>query len=196
METERVLLICGSRKPAPGKSSPSAAREMLKAVRGGVIEAGAENDWLDLHDLDLPFFDGRGVGQYESPDLDRTWQAVQAARVLLFSVPAYWGGPAGGLKNLLDLLGGAAYDLPPETAPPLKGKIAALLVVGADELSAHCGLAAMQTVLLSMGAWVAPRAMVVGNPRKVRDLDGLLRRLREFGGYAAGLARVQEGVPA
>lgn len=193
---DSVLLICGSRKPAPGRTSPSAAREMLKAVRSGVGEAGAESDWIDLRDLDLPFFDGRGVGQYESPDLDRTWEAIRAARTLVISVPAYWGGPSGAIKNLLDLLGGAAYDLPADAAPPLRGKTVALLVVGADELAAHCGLSAMQTILMSMGAWVAPTAMVVGNPRKVRDLEALLRRLKDFGRYAASLTPAREGVRA
>jgi NAD(P)H-dependent FMN reductase len=167
---------------------------MLKAVRGGLIEAGAETEWIDLRDLDLPLFDGRNVNQYASSDLDRAWQAVQAAQVLVISVPAYWGGPSGAIKNLFDLFGGAAYDLPADAVAPLQGKIVALLVVGADDLAAHCGLAAMQTTLMSMGAWVAPRAMVIGNPRNVRDLNPLLRRLKEFGRYAASLNTVKEGV--
>src|SRR6266536_2571062 len=34
------LAVCGSRKPAPGISRPSAARELLRAVVQGMAEAG------------------------------------------------------------------------------------------------------------------------------------------------------------
>lgn len=187
MSEAKCLLICGSRKPAPGVDRPSAARELLKAVATGVAEAGAEPDWLDLRDLDLPFFDGRDRHEYGSADLARVASAIEAAGVIVLSVPAYWSGPAGGVKNLLDLLGGAAYDQPPGTPTPLEDKVVALLVVGSDDQSAAVARAQVQAMLASMGAWTAPRAVVVANPRRVRSVDVLLETLKEFGRYAAGL---------
>jgi NAD(P)H-dependent FMN reductase len=187
MATTRLLFICGSRKPGPGKQGPSAARELLRAVAAGADAAGSPYDWFDLRELDLPFFDGRPASEYGSTDLDRVTAALAASDVLVLSVPAYWGAPAGVVKNLLDLIGGPAYDAPPEQAPPLAGKVAALLVVGADDISAAGALGSLRLTLGSMGAWTAPRAVVVPNPRKLRDVGKLMATLKDFGGYAASL---------
>src|SRR2546423_8380962 len=110
MESSRFLLICGSRKPARGRDSPSAARTMLRTVGEGIAATGRSYEWLDLRDLDLPFFDGRAVEEYGSPDLDRLADAIADSTIVTLSVPAYWGGPAGVVKNALDCLGGAAYE--------------------------------------------------------------------------------------
>jgi NAD(P)H-dependent FMN reductase len=182
-----VLAICGSRKPAPESGGRSAARELLRTVCHGMTLAGTTPDWLDLRELALPLFDGRMPEQYGSPDLTRAMADVAAAETLVLSVPAYWGGPAGVVKNFLDVLGGPAYDAPPGTPLPLAGKVAALLVVGADPVSGPAALGAMRMTLASMGAWVAPRAEVVGDLRAVRSVAPLLERLKDFGAYVGGL---------
>jgi NAD(P)H-dependent FMN reductase len=196
MSTDRLLAVCGSRKPPPGTSGRSAARELLRAVCSGARLAGVEPGWLDLRDLDLPLFEGRSLDAYPDPDLARASAAVAAAEVVLLSVPAYWGGPAGVVKNFLDLLGGPAYDAPPGQPPPLAGKVFALLVVGADPVSGPAALGAMRLSLACMGAWVAPRAEVVGDLRTSRNVAALLARLREFGEYVATLSAPRPAVPA
>lgn len=188
MSTPRILAICGSRKPAPGVEGRSAARELLRAVCAGATEAGIAPDWLDLRDLELPLFDGRGPDQYPDADLSRAAARVADADTIVLSVPAYWGGPAGVVKNFLDLLGGPAYDAPADATPPLAGKVFALLVVGADPISGPAALGAMRLTLATMGAWVAPRAEVVGDLRTNRNVAALLARLKDFGGYLTGLA--------
>jgi NAD(P)H-dependent FMN reductase len=105
------------------------------------------------------------------------------------SVPAYWGGPAGAIKNFIDVIGGPAYDAPAGSALPLQGKVIALLIVGADALSAYGALASMRLTLGSAGAWTAPRAQVIPNPREVRDAGRLLAALKGFAGYVASLAQ-------
>lgn len=191
MPATPLLFICGSRKPGPGKPGPSAARELLRAVALGAEAAGRAHDWLDLRELDLPFFDGRPAADYGSADLDRVSATVAASEVLVLSVPAYWGAPAGCVKNLLDLIGGPAYDAPPEEPPPLSGKVAALLVVGADDISAAGALGCLRLTLASMGAWTAPQAVVVPNPRQLRDVGKLMASLKDFGAYAASLRAPQ-----
>lgn len=188
MTPHPVLAICGSRKPAPETGGRSAARELLRAVCQGITLAGHSPGWLDLRDLQLPQFDGRMPGQYGSPDLDRAVAAVAAAGTLIWSVPAYWGGPSGVVKNFLDVLGGPAYDAPPDQPPPLAGKVAALLVVGADHIAGPAALGAMRLTLASMGAWVAPRAEVVGDLRSIRSVGQLLERLKDFGEYVGSLS--------
>jgi NAD(P)H-dependent FMN reductase len=181
------LAICGSRKPAASIDKPSAARELLHAVVQGMTEAGARPRWLDLRDLDLPHFDGRGVEEYDSADLTLAADAVRCSRVIVLSVPAYWAGPAGVVKNFLDLLGGPAYDAAPGTEPPLTGKVLALLVVGSDAVAGPVALGAMRQTLAAMGAWVLPRAEVVGDPRQIRNATALLASLKTFGAHIAGL---------
>lgn len=188
MTPNPFLAICGSRKPAPGNEGRSAARELLRVVCHGMTLASRTPGLLDLRDLELPQFDGRMPSGYGSADLDRAVAAVAAADVLVWSVPAYWGGPAGVVKNFLDLLGGPAYDAPPDQPPPLDGKVAALLVVGSDHIAGPAALGAMRLTLASMGVWVAPRAEVVGDLRTIRSVGPLLERLRDFGHYIAGLA--------
>ena len=189
-----VLLICGSRKPAPGEDKPSAARQFLVVVGEALREAGVTHESIDLHDLELPHFDGRAAPEYGCADLDRAEAGVRRSRLLVVSVPAYWGGPAGVVKNFLDLLGGAAYDHPPDQPLPLLGKTVALLVVGSDTDAAYAAHIFMRHALTSMGAWVAPRAEVVGNPRLIRKIDVLLASLRDFGGYVAELSRAEAAV--
>ena len=195
MENSRFLLICGSRKPAPGRDSPSAARTMLRAVGEGIAASGRSYDWLDLRDLDLPFFDGRSVEDYGNPDLDRLADAIAESKVVTLSVPAYWGGPAGVVKNALDCLGGAAYDAAPDRPLPLEGKIVAVFVVGADDVSAYNAASSIRVTLSELGAWVAPRMFVVGNPRRVPKVETLVADLKAFGEYVAGLEATPVGVP-
>ena len=183
----RYLLVCGSRKPAPGVERPSAARTMLHAVATALAGAGCDHELIDVRELELPFFDGRSADQYGSADLARVSAAIDAAEVVVVSAPAYWGGPSGVVKNLLDLLGGAAYDAGPDRVRPLAGKTVAMLVVGADDVSAHVGAAWLRVTLAELGGSVAPRAFVVGNPRQLPRPRALLGELADFGRYVAGL---------
>ena len=194
MPNDNILLVCGSRKPAPGRDTPSAARTMLRIVGEGIAAAGRDYAWLDLRDLELPFFDGRSVDAYESDGLNRLAAAIAESGTIVLSVPAYWGGPAGVLKNALDCLGGAAYDAAPDRALPLDGKLAAVFVVGADDVAAYSAAAAIRLTLSELGAWVAPRSVVVGNPRNLPSLKPLLAELKAFGEYVATLARSPEPV--
>jgi NAD(P)H-dependent FMN reductase len=185
----RVTLLCGSRKPAPGLDRRSSARELLQAVRVGLADREVAPAELDLRDLDLPQFDGRTVADYASADLDRVHKVLAETDVLVVSVPAYWNAASGPLVNLCNVLGGASYDLDPGTTLPLDGTLVVLLVVGADSASAYHGAAQIRLVFSAMGAWVAPREVVIGNPREVPDLRRVARQLRELGQYAATVAR-------
>jgi hypothetical protein len=43
-----------------------------------------------------------------------------------------------------------------------------------------------------MGAWVAPRAAVVGNPRQARSVEALVAATKAFGSYVATAAVPEE----
>lgn len=52
---------------------------------------------------------------------------------------------------------------------------------------AEVAASSLRTNLASLGAWVAPRAHIIGNPRATRDPAALLRSLKDFGAYVAQL---------
>ena len=167
MRSKNVLLICGSRKPAPNQvDKKSAARELLKLLHSYIQNRIVRT--IDLRDLNLPMFDGRTVEEYESEDLEWLMRRVKSAYSIVVSAPAYWGGASGVFKNALDLLGGVAYDQP-EQHTPFEGKIVGLLVVGADNHSAFNASSQLRTIFSSMGAIVLNMQVVIGNPRKTSN---------------------------
>lgn len=168
-----LCLLCGSRKPAPGLQTPSASREMLKEIQLGVRAAKVPSTFVDLREYELPFWDGREAAGYGSPELDRLRAELVQASGFVWSIPAYWNSLSGVMKNLVDLVG----------EEPFRGKLIGLLVVGMDEPSAWHGAAQARRMIASLGAWCPPEQMVIGNPRKVTDLDALRKELRSFGAY-------------
>lgn len=174
-----VTLLCGSRKPAPGEAGPSAAREMLRDVARGVRAAGYEPSWLDLRELELPWWDGRTGPEYGCADLDHLCDQVAASRAVVVSAPAYWDALVGTVKNVFDLTG-------PE---PWQSTLVAGLVVGMNDSSAYHGEDQLRQVVCALGAWWAPHAFVVGNPREHPDPSGLRRDLQRFGAYVGILLR-------
>lgn len=169
-----VLCLCGSRKPAPDRpEGRSASRELLRYASEGARAAGARVDWLDLRELDLPFWDGRSPEEYGSPDLEELVRRVRAADIIILSVPAYWNGVSGVVKNMLDLLGNG----------PLQNTWVGTLVVGMDDGSAWNAAAQLRSILAALGAWVPPLQFVVGDPRQVGEPAALIRAARKFGAY-------------
>jgi NAD(P)H-dependent FMN reductase len=177
--TPNVLLLCGSRKPGPDRPRQrSASRELLRYARRGVRATGVPHTWLDLRDLDLPFWDGRRAPDLGCQDLDRLVDAVAGCRVLLLAAPAYWGALSGVVKNALDLLGGE----------PFAGVTVVPLVVGQDDASAWLGVGQLRTVMARLGATVTTTELVVGDPRALTDPTAVIRDAQRLGAYAGVLA--------
>lgn len=168
-----IYLFCGSKKPAPGIESVSAAREMLREIDKGVKLTGTETMFRDLRDFELPFWDGRNTNEYDSADLEILYEEMKSATGFIFSIPAYWNAISGGMKNVFDLLG----------AEPFVGKLVGLLIVGMDEESAYSGAFQSREIISSLGGWVPPQSIIVGNPRDIPDRAQLIRELRNYGSY-------------
>lgn len=174
-----VALICGSRKPGPGRTERSASREMLREIEHGVRATGQDTAWIDLRDFELPWWDGRVGTDYGDSALDQIAGILKSCPLVVVSAPAYWDGLSGPTKNLFDLLGDY----------PWRGKTVAGLVVGMNESSAYAGEDQLRQVVSAVGAWWAPHSMVVGNPREHTDVPTLRRELRRFGAYVGLLQR-------
>lgn len=183
MQEKSILLICGSRKPAPGKKIPSAARELLKVIQEGIKNAGGKINLIDLREVELPFFDGRTLDEYKNRDLNSAYDLINKSCLIVFSVPSYWGGPSGVVKNFLDLLGGPKYRDQTNQESPFKNKIVGLLIVGDDDVSSQNSYTDMRTILNALGAWTLPNNVVIGNPRHLKDVNKLFSELKEYGKY-------------
>lgn len=125
-------------------------------------------------------FDGRNVTQYGSKDLIKLKRQIQSSNRIIISVPAYWGGIAGIVKNMLDVLGGPGYDdEDPRTI--FENKTVGLLVVGSDEYSAYNAGSQMRTILSAMGAKVLNTQAIIGNPRNISDSKLLAEPVKTLG---------------
>lgn len=176
---ERVLLLCGSRKPAPTQpGKKSASRELLRYAQRGVRASGADHTWVDLRELDTPLWNGVPAAELGRPDLDQLVAEVRGSRVLLLAAPAYWGGVSGVVKNVIDLLG----------RDPFEGLVVVPMVVGQDDASAWLGAAQLRTVMATLGTVVAPVEMVVGDPPSWGDPAALIQEAKRLGVYAGMLA--------
>ncbi|WP_322905683.1 NAD(P)H-dependent oxidoreductase [Paenibacillus campi] len=162
----KTLIVCGSLKPGPSKDSKSAARELLKIVQKSFADHHYDHyNYVDLRELQLPYFDGRGPLEYAEASVKQWYESVMEAEHIIVSAPAYWRTLSGGFINALNVLGGPLYDYP-EQADFLKGKTIFLVVVGAEYADAVLGASQLRATFSAMGATVAPKDIVVGNLRQ------------------------------
>lgn len=190
MKKTPILLICGSKKPAPGTKTPSAARELLKVIQEGIKEAGGSSKFIDLRDLDLPFFDGRFLEEYNNTELTKIYAEIVLSKIIILSVPAYWNGVSGVLKNLIDLLGGPKYKDKEKQKSPFIDKHVGLLIVGDEVSSAENAYTSMLVIVNSLGAWTFPKNVVVGNLNQIKNISTIFNELKEYGKYLQQSAKM------
>jgi len=155
---------------------------MLREVGIGVRAAGHDTAWVDLRELELPWWDGRQHDEYGNADLDSLVEHVAAADAVVVSAPAYWDCLTGVVKNVFDLAGDR----------PWRDKLVAGLVVGMNESSAWHGEDQLRQVVSAVGAWWLPTAFVIGDPRSHPDTAALRKELRRFGAYVGLVVSQQQ----
>lgn len=162
---KHLLVLCGSLKPPRNIGGKSATREILKFLLKGMDDSGfSDYEFLDIRELDLPFYDGRKAEEYNHDGLNRLYKSMLRADVIVVSAPAYWRLVAGGLINAINLVGGPLYDYP-ERSVLFQGKEVYLIVVGAEYADAVHGAAQLRLSFSSMGAMVNPKEILIGNLR-------------------------------
>lgn len=191
-----LLLICCSKKPPLDQPHvKSATRELLRLTASGLEDAGVPFGWLDMRDLNLPWFEGQPLQSYPDEALHNAAQQVTRARAVVLSMPAYWGGLAGVSKNLLDLLGGAAYDQADRRTPFSRTFVAPVIVGGATGDSA-AGLLQFRHTLGEMGAMCLPMQVSVDNPREATTMETTVQQAYQLGVRVARTAGLLKPVSA
>lgn len=176
----RVAGIAGSLRKG------SYTRMAVEAALRGAATAGAQVDFIDLNDFNLPLCNGSKDAADYPPGVAQLRARVQPVRGLILGTPEYHGGVSGVLKNALDLMGFDEFE----------GKMLGLVGVGGGALGAFDALNTLRSVGRALHAWVVPQQAAIPEAWKVFDPEGNIRseslekRLLEVGSQVARFARL------
>jgi NAD(P)H-dependent FMN reductase len=157
-----LLAVCASLKPAPGRSEPSACRELLRHATGYLGRVVPAIGTLDLREAALPGFEGLLPQEHPDPRVRAAHAQIVGARGLILSVPAYWGGVGSAFKAFVEVMCGPAYSAGARS--PFEGKPVVSLLVGSDPLSAREGARQLDVILSATGAHEIAPPVVVPDP--------------------------------
>lgn len=158
----RVLALAGSMRAG------SLNRMLLRVAAGIAGELGAEVDWAELRELNLPLYDGDlEAAGFPEPAL-RFQERIRAADGLLLACPEYNHGMPGAFKNAIDWA-----SRPPGN--PFPNKVAALLGASPAATGAARALIQLRVTLASRGVWVVPAQVTVGMAGAAFDESGALK---------------------
>ena len=93
----RILGICGSMKPH--SSTAFVLNYALEAAK----ESGAETEFYDICEHDLPFCDGRDDESTYPPQVHEFKKLIRSSQGIIIATPEYHNSFTGSLKNALDL---------------------------------------------------------------------------------------------
>jgi FMN reductase len=152
----------------------------------GAAQAGAQTEFIDLAEFDLPLCNGSKDAADYPPGVARLRERVKAYRGLILGTPEYHGGVSGVLKNALDLMGFEEFE----------GKMIGLVGVGGGAMGAFDALNTLRSVGRALHAWVVPHQAAIAEAWRVFDPSGKVRsealekRLLEVGAEVARFARL------
>jgi NAD(P)H-dependent FMN reductase len=98
----RIALVSGSLNPE------SLSRQMAQRAGKTLQALGAEVDFIDLQEIQLPMCDGDSA--YSHPEVERTRARIEAAKGILIAAPVYNFYLNAAVKNLIELTGSAWED--------------------------------------------------------------------------------------
>ncbi len=152
----RIVTLSGSLRVGS-----TTARAVALAGEAAVA-AGACVTAVALHDLNLPFCDGRPDEATYGGDTQALRATIQEADGLLIGSPNYHGSMAGALKNALDLLG-------PEA---MRDQLVGLVATARGDAGAMNTLNHLRHVCRWMNAWVIPVEVSIPRAQDAFDAEG------------------------
>jgi len=176
----RILGICGSMKPK--SSTAFVINYALEAAK----EAGAEIDFYDISEHDLPFADGRRDESTYPASVHEFKSLVKSAQGIIIGSPEYHNSFTGSLKNAIDLCSSEEFE----------HKMIGMIGVAGGGMGAAHAISHLRTVLRGVGAWVVPHQVSVSYSGKIFSSPGILadpaleKRLKKLGTDVAKYARL------
>jgi len=90
----KIVLVQGS------LHQNSSTRAMLNFAEEKLVKLGAQVDWVDLGEVDLPVFNPKT--SRDAPGYKQIAPLVDGADAYVLGAPDYHGCPSGAMKNFLD----------------------------------------------------------------------------------------------
>ena len=167
MVSPRILAFAGSTR------SGSFNKKLIAIGAAAAREAGAEVTLLDLRDLALPLYDGDLEAESGLPEGAKRLKGLMIPSAgLLIASAEYNSGYSAVLKNAIDWASRPAPGEPSLAA--FNGKVAGLLSASPGALGGLRGLAALRSVLGSIGVLVLPEQATVPKADAAFDAQGRL----------------------
>ncbi len=164
-ETPSILAFAGSTR------TDSYNKRLVKIAARGAEQVGANVEFLDLRDLDLPLFDEDVEAKHGAPDgATRFKSLLKACDGILIASPEYNSSLSGVLKNAIDWA-----TRPAEGEKPLEafaGKAAVLMSASPGGLGGLRGLVHLRAILGNIQVLVLPDQHAVSNAHEAISPDG------------------------
>jgi chromate reductase len=144
---------------------------------------GAEVTEVNLHELNLPIYDGDLEKEQGHPENVKKLKALfNSHDGLLIASPEYNGSVSGLLKNAIDWVSRPAQG--EGMYPGLRGKVAGIMAASPGKLGGLRGLIQLNTILFGVGVTVLPEIVSIGAANDAFD-GGKLKNAGDKGAVAA-----------
>ncbi len=164
-DTPRIVAFAGSTRTG------SYNKKLVKIAARGAEAAGAQVDFVDLRDLNLPIFDEDLESENGPPDGATHFKALlKACDGFLISSPEYNSSLSAALKNAIDWA-----SRPAEGEKPLEafaGKVAVIMSASPGGLGGLRGLVHLRAILGNIQVIVLPNQHAVSNAHENIGDDG------------------------
>jgi chromate reductase len=173
----RVLAFAGAlRKGSFNRKLSALAAERARA-------RGAEVDLLDLHEVEMPLYDGDLEAEHGfPPGAVRFRERIAQADALAIASPEYNASIPGTLKNAIDWASRAPN-------PPFRNKIGAILSASPGMAGGGRMAPDLRKVLSAVGVFVVPASLAVSQASTAFDVEGRLSEalMKQLDGVVAQL---------
>jgi NAD(P)H-dependent FMN reductase len=159
--------------------SGSARRESLntklvKLAMSMCEASGAEVEYIDLHDLNLPIYNSDDEAADGVPEAAKTLrEKMHAADGYFITSPEYNSGYSALLKNAIDWASRPASS--DDKLNPYGGKVVAISASSPGGLGGMRVLVVLRMLLSNLGAHVVPNQAAIGNGFQAFDETGALK---------------------
>ncbi len=164
----KILAFAGSTR------KDSLNKKLIKIAAAGASEAGANVTLIDLHDFQMPLYDGDLEQQEGLPQNARKLKEIMMAHHgFLISSPEYNSSISGILKNTIDWTSRQS-----EGEAPLicyRGKVAGLVSASPGALGGLRGLVTIRSILGNIGVIVMPEQVAVSKAHEAFETDGPMK---------------------
>jgi chromate reductase len=165
-------------------------RNVLEHVITQAKSHGAEVTQINVHDLDLPLYNGDLEAEGIPEAVMKLKEVFKAHDALLIASPEYNGGYSALLKNTIDWV-----SRPVKGEAPLNcftGKVAGLIATSPGKLGGLRAIYQLNTVLFGIGVLVLPNIVSVGFYKDAIDENSSLKNEPDQKAVAALAKRLVE----